>query len=127
MASAKVEQLMKTLNISESEAMEVIESDKRIDKGEKLFELPKELQAGAKKARQADRAPTVYQFQQRERKVDNDKRFLIDAIAWALTTDVPQSGDNVNADNVEITNPEREITFQYNGKKYKIVLSAPRS
>ena len=28
---------------------------------------------------------------------------------------------------VDVTNPERELVFHYNGKKYKITLSAPRS
>jgi hypothetical protein len=33
----------------------------------------------------------------------------------------PQTAD------FEMTNPEREINFTYNGRKFKIVLSAPRS
>ena len=35
----QVEKLMKALGISEEEALQVIEDDKAIDKGEKLFEL----------------------------------------------------------------------------------------
>ena len=117
--NAKVEQLMKSLDISEAEAIEVIEADKKIDKGEKLFELSPELEAGAKKARQADRKPTVYNFdtKDRKRKADEDKAKLIAILAESL-------------EQVEIiptvTNPEREMEFTYNGRKFKLTLSAPR-
>ena len=52
-----------------------------------------------------------------EKKVDNDKRFLIETLKLALLP---------FAENVEIANPAREMTFTYNDKKYKIVLSCPR-
>ena len=49
----QIEKLMSALHCTREEAIEVIEADKKIDKGEKLFELSPELEAGAKKARQA--------------------------------------------------------------------------
>ena len=113
----QIEKLMKTLNISRAEALEIIETDKRIDKGEKLFELDAELEAGAKKARQADRARSTEPVK-RERKADNDKSELIAVIAEAV--------ENAGA-TAEITNKEREINLVFNGRKFKIVLSAPRS
>ena len=109
---------MRKLGMTDEEIADVLEADKRIDKGEKLFELDPELEKGAKKARQADRKPTAYNFQKRERKADNDKREIIQCIDDALCCLV---------DNVEVLNPEREILFIYNEKKYKVVLSAPRS
>ena len=109
---------MRKLGMTDEEIADVLEADKRIDKGEKLFELDPELEKGAKKARQADRKPTAYNFQKRERKADNDKREIIQCIDDALCCLV---------DNVEVVNPEREILFIYNEKKYKVVLSAPRS
>jgi hypothetical protein len=42
---------MQTLDISEQEALELIEDDEKIDKGEKLFELTDEQKANSKKAR----------------------------------------------------------------------------
>lgn len=108
---------MKALGFTDEEIKDVIECDKRIDRGEKLFELSEDQKKTEKKMRQADRTPTNYQFTKRERKADNDKRFLMEAIRQGL----PDTAD------VEVTNPERELTFCYNGKKYKIVLSAPRS
>ena len=122
---------MRKLGMSEEEIQQVLADDKRIDKGEKLFELTAEQEKASKQARQADRKPTVYKLDnangKRSKKANDDKRFLIDTFVWALTTDIEHNGDNVYAENVAIINPEREITFIYNGTKYKIVLSAPRS
>lgn len=115
---SKQVEAMQKLGMSGEEIADVLESDKRIDRGEKLFELDPELEKGAKKARRADRKPTAYNFQKRERKADNDKREIIQCIDDALCCLV---------DNVEVINPEREILFIYNDKKYKVVLSAPRS
>ena len=111
-------QAMRKYGMTEAEILDVLECDKEIDRGAKLFELDAELQAGAKKARRADRTDTP---KPRERKPNEDKRTLINAITVLLTA------DHINADNVEVINPEREILFQFNGVKYKITLSAPRT
>ena len=116
-------QAMRKCGMTEAEILDVLNADKEIDRGAKLFELDAELQAGAKKARRADRTDTP---KPRERKPNDDRRFLIGALVWAMTTDIEQAGDNVLATDVEIVNPEREFLFTYNGTKYKVVLSAPR-
>lgn len=107
------------LGLTDAEIEQVLADDKRIDRGEKLFELDPELEKGAKKARQADRKPTTYNFQKRERKADTGKRDLISALVSAVA---PLADGEV-----EITNIEREFVFTVNGRKYKVVLSAPRS
>lgn len=117
------EKLMKILNCSEEEAISIINSDKQIDRGEKLFELDPELEAGAKKARQADRKPT--ERKPREKKADADKGFLLRVMLKALENhDDKGFGTEFQS---EVINPEREFTFTYKGKKYKVVLSAPRT
>ena len=123
----QLENLMK-LGMSEAEACEVLAADKAIDRGEPMpFDLPKDKEKATRQYRQADRAkPFIPDLKPRERKPNEDKRFLIDALVWALTTDIDQVGDNVNADDVVVTNPERQIDFSYNGTRYRIVLSAPR-
>lgn len=116
----KVQKLMKILGITEAEALEVIATDKEIDRGAKLFELPDELKAGAKKARQADRKPTNYNFTKRERKADNEKAFLVSSMVEAL--------ENIaDGGTVDVANAEREFTLFYKSRKYKVVLSCPRS
>lgn len=107
---------MRALKVDRETAIDIIRADERIDKGEKLFELNQDQQQVEKQMRgTGTRSATQYKFEKRARKVDNDKRNLINLLAAAV------------GESVEITNPEREFTFNFNGKKYKVVLSAPRS
>ena len=114
------EELSKTLKISIPEAKQVLEMDKRIDRGEKLFELPPELEAGAKKARRADRKKV--ENVKRERKPDEDKRELIQYLESSLEDAYP----DLDLDDITITNPERELEFIYNGVRYRLTLMRPR-
>lgn len=115
---------MKTLGITREEAIQLIADDEEIDRMTRTSDIDGDLTAeqrkSAKKARQADRKPTVYKFDttKRKRAENTGKRFLIDEIKKCL--------ENAGADNLEVTNPEREIIFMSEGTKYKIVLSAPR-
>lgn len=111
-------QLMSTLDISEEEAKELLEDDEKIEKGEKLFELTEEQKANSKKARQTG-TRTQTKPTKRERKEDTDKRFLISILKEVLA--------DKGIEEIKITNPERQIDFEYNGRKFRIVLSAPRS
>ena len=113
----KQEQALKNLGLTDEEIAEVLKADKEIDKGKKLFELPKELEQGAKKARMSGNC-NGYTKTAKEKKIDEDKTFLMETLELALTGFV---------DNEKIVNPEREMTFEYKGKKYKIVLSCPRT
>ncbi len=115
-----IENHMKILGITREEAIQLIEDDQRIDKGEKLFQLTPEQEKAAKKARQADRKPTVYKFDtsKRKRPANETKRLLIETLKQAV--------ENLGA-TAEVTNVEREIVLMLNETKYKIVLSAPRS
>ena len=116
-----VEELAKRLNISVDEARQVQEDDKRIDRGEKLFELPPELEAGAKKAIQTGTRKVTEV--KRERKPDEDKRELIQYLEGKLED---AHHYDMDLDNITITNPEREMEFTYNGKKYRLTLACPR-
>lgn len=120
----RVQELAKILDITPEEVLEMLADDERIDRGEKLFELTPEEQKASKKARQVARSVSTTTTK-RERKADNDKGFLVNLLNNALVnsdderfTETPQ---------IEITNPERQIDFVFNGRKFRIVLSAPRS
>ena len=116
---------MRAQGYTEEEIEDMLKADREIDQGADLFPLDPGLEKGAKKARRADRTDAPKKAN-RERKPNDDKRFLIDALVWAVTTDIEQAGDNVLATDVEIVNTEREFLFTYNGTKYKVVLSVPR-
>ena len=111
----KIQKLMKSLNISREEAIEVMEEDKRIDRGEKLYELDPELEKGAKKARQADRKQTTTK---REKKPKPEKEEICSAMMDGLR--------ELGVENFEIINPEREFIFHKDGTKYKVTLACPR-
>lgn len=122
MANEKlIAKYMESLDITREEAIQLIADDVAVDKGAILFPLTAEQEKEAKKARQADRKPTIYNFDtsKRKRAENTSKRFLIENLTNAL--------QKAECTNLEVTNPEREIIFFYEGVKYKIVLSAPRS
>lgn len=112
----KIQKLMKSLNISRDEAIELMEEDKRIDRGEKLYELDPELEKGAKKARQADRKQTTAK---REKKPKPEKEEICSAMMDGLR--------ELGVEDFEIINPEREFIFHKDGTKYKVTLACPRS
>ena len=64
----QIENLMRSLGCTVEEAKDIIETDKRIDKGEKLFSLTPEQEKASKKARSVAKSPTAYNFTKRERK-----------------------------------------------------------
>ena len=128
-ASAKIGEMLDPqvvalakLGLSDEEIKQVLADDKRIDKGEKLFELSAEQEREAKKARNVGRAPTAYKFTKRERKPDEDKKVLCQTMIEALI-----EAGMIDNSTLHIENIEREFLFKHNGRKYKVVLSAPRS
>lgn len=117
----QINKIMELLQCTEEQAKQVIESDKAVDKmtvRECESDLNQEQKAVAKKYRQGDRKPTVYNFNTRERKADNEKAEIIGGLADWLHFH--------NATNVVLTNAERQIDFEWGGRKLRIVLSAPR-
>ena len=114
-----IQELMQKLDLTEAEAKQLLADDEAIDKGAKLFELSQEGKQVEKQMRQADRKVDAYgKVTKRERKADNDKAFLLNELFKAILP---------ICETYEITNGEREFLFTYNEKKFKVVLSAPRS
>lgn len=112
----RIKNLMKALECTREEALEIIADDEAIDKGEKLFELSAEQKKASKQARQSSRK-VAEKKTKRERKVDTDKQTLFKI----LIDTFGEIGDNL-----EIINQDRELEFKFNERKFKIVLSAPR-
>lgn len=108
---------MKTLDITEAEAKQMIADDEAIDHGKKLFSLTAEQEKASKQARST--GTRAYTFTKRERKPDEDKRFLIEYFNEKML--------HVADDIPIVTNPERQIDFHLNGRHFRIVLSAPRT
>lgn len=115
----QIEKLVNLLGCSMSEALDIIKSDEQIDKGVKLFELTPEQKKAAKSVTitMSGKARKKRKKTKRTKKKDNNKLSLMNNIIDSL---------NNCAQDINVINPEREITFMYNDKKYKLVLSAPR-
>lgn len=118
MDEAQIQKLMKTLNISREEAIQVILDDKEIDRGAKMFELDPELEAGAKKARQAERKASSTPVK-REKKAKPEKAEICSAMMDGLKA--------LGVEDFTVNNPEREFVFIKGGVKYKVTLACPRS
>jgi len=117
MDNEKIACFMSTFGITEEEARQMIADDEAIDHGADLFPLTAEQKKASKEARGT--GTRAYTFTKRERKPDEDKRFLIEYLnekTLHVADDVPI-----------VTNPERQIDFHLNGRHFRIVLSAPRT
>ena len=114
----QIQRIVSALHCSREEALDILATDKRIDRGEKLFELDPEQKKASKEARQAPRTPTTYKFSQRERKAKPEKAQICAAMIEGLK--------GIEVADLTVVNEEREFTFTLNGTKYKVTLACPR-
>lgn len=111
----QIQKLMKTLDISEVEAREILAYDEDVDKGKKTeFDLTPEQEKSTRKYRQAERKQTAYNFTKRERKPDLEKRQIIEEIANFLS--------EKDGFDVSIIKKEREISLIVGSNDYSITL-----
>ena len=112
------------LGYSDAQIEEMLEDDLAVDRGETLpWDMSKEEHKKAMKNANADehKQPTVYKFDQRERKEHTPKRTIIDEIFKFLTENAQFSPENV-----QILNKERQISFEYADEKFEITLTQKR-
>lgn len=114
---------MKVLDIPEAEAIQLVMDDKAVDKGEKLFELSAEQKKVAKKyAGTGTKKRTVYKFDTTKKKKENPvKQKIITEIEWFLN-----KKSEICAENVQIINAERQISFQIGSNDYELTLVQKR-
>ena len=110
----KIIQLYKSkLDLSREEAEQMWQDEQE----DNLPDLTAEQKAVAKEMAQADRKKESTP-RKRERKPDDDKRELIKKLKELL--------DSVADEVCKVTNPEREIEFNYNNNRYRLTLSKTR-
>ena len=114
---------MKVLDIPEAEAIQLVMDDKAVDKGEKLFELSAEQKKVAKKyAGTGTKKRTVYKFDTAKKKKENPvKQKIITEIERFLN-----ENSEICAENVQIINAERQITFKIGENDYELTLVQKR-
>jgi hypothetical protein len=119
MTEKEIQHAMKTLDLTREEAIEMLQEDEAVDRGADPHPLTPEQEKASKAARIVSTGPRTTPVK-RERKPNEDKRELIAAIEEMLTY------SDIQAESVTITNPERQIDFEFRGNRYRVVLSAPR-
>lgn len=114
----QIELLMKCLDITEEEAIQVLNDDKAIDKGEKLFEQTPEQKANSKKYTKVgiktNKKPD--NVTNKEKKVDKNKLDTFDL----FVNFAKENGT------VEIVKENAEFTVLINEQKYRIKLTKAR-
>lgn len=125
----RIEYIMRTLDCSEQEALQLIEDDKAVDRMTKTAEIQSDLTQEQKKASKKARAvakapkakaPTAYKWEtKRQKKRDNEKHNVIELFINALEGDT-------NVKDIKMLNEDREFEFLYNDRKIKVTLIAPR-
>ena len=118
----QLEKLM-ALGMTEEEAKQVLQDDNEIAHGADLFPLTPEQEKASAQARRAERKKDA-KPRERKRKEDADKRELI-AMIFDLFRETCVDDEPIAE--IKITNPERQLDFEYHGRKFRVVLSAPRS
>lgn len=125
MDEKRIIELMQTLDLTREEAIELVQEDEKVDKmtvKETESDLTAEQKQAIKKAKGGTKAVDAFGKKRVvERKADEDKRTLINLLYSTL-----HRGDDPSCENIEVTNPERQIDFNMNGRRFRIVLSAPR-
>ena len=114
----RIKAVMLAANCSYEDAVQVIEDDEAIDKGERLdweptIEEEKEMRKATRL--KVDRKPSG-ERKPREREADNIKREIVAKVAEAMG----------QYENVEIANVEREVTFVIDGAEYSLTLTKHR-
>lgn len=93
--------------------------DKQVDAGKKTeYDLTKEQEKEAKKARQYAKSDKERKKAVRERKPDEDKREIVEIIAENLKRVCTE--DMEMAHEIQVVNPEREVSFVLRGVEYSV-------
>lgn len=119
MAKDRVAELMAQLKCTKEEALEIIECDKAIDRGERVyFDLSPEAEKEAKKYANTGTRKTNGAKTERKRKENPTKATVIAELAQFLA----ENGYEM----VEITNKERQIAFKVGENAYELTLVQKR-
>ena len=109
--------MMKTLDISREEAEQLWEDDNNDYESDEMKEMAEKAKKNGLLKVGARQAGPAIEKKPRERKPNEDKRFLIDCLSDSVK----------DFDNYSVVNPERQIDFWLNGVHYSVTLTAHRA
>ena len=125
---AQITKMMKSLNLTREEAIELIKDDMEVDKmsvKECTSDMTDEQKKAAKKATITTGEKKKTASVKKERKKDNIKIEIISTIAQNLNRCCFDDDSNTVQD-ITVIKPEREITFTINGEEYSVTLTKHR-
>ena len=121
----RVKEIMRLLDCSEEDALDVVETDEIIDKGGRTpYDLTKEQEKIAMKMSAVNERTAKNQAENKRGKVRAEnptKSGIISNLAEFLT-----EMSNFQCENVEITNKERQIAFTCGENSYELTLVQKR-
>lgn len=118
----RIADLMKTLEISREEVIEMLQDDDDIDHDKpKDFDLTEEQNKVARQYAKSSEHKKSATKQKRTRKENTTKLTIINEIFNFLT-----ENDTISAENLSILNKERQISFAIGDEKYEITLIQKR-
>lgn len=109
-----IEQYMKSLDISREEAEQLWEDDQ----ADFIGEEGEQMTAKAKQIRRYEQADKPRAKATREKKLDDEKVQIIDFLRGCMLNETHL----LELENVEVTNPQKEISFTLGGNEYSISL-----
>lgn len=118
----RIQALMK-LGATREEAIATLQDDCDIDHNKpKDFDLSKEqLKVAQQYTRTGTRKTTNYNFSKRERKENPTKILIVDELFSFL-----KDNEKIQAEDTEVTNKSRQISFKCNGNAYELTLIEKR-
>lgn len=119
---ADIATLRRTLQLSENEAAELWLFDHDFIENAEADALTEK--AKANKMNAAGRAGTKRERKPVERKKDEEKRVIIESVYDSALNAFPALFDNMR--DIEVTNPERIISFSLGDNEYTLTLSRKR-
>lgn len=115
---------LRRMGLDDDEALDVIRCDKEIDHGKPMdFDLSKEQLKEVKKVMGTGtrKTPPNYTIKPREKKVNANKKDLIQALVDFL------NDCDLDIKDLQIINAERLLNFEFNDKRYDLTLVEKRT
>lgn len=109
-----IEQYMKSLDISREDAEQLWEDDQ----ADYIGEEGEQMTAKAKQIRRYEQADKPRAKATREKKLDEEKVKIIDFLWGCMLNETHL----LELENIEVTNPQKEISFTVGGNEYSISL-----
>ena len=117
-----IQNYMKSLGISREDAEQLWEDDQADyigEQGEEMTLKAKEIRRYEQSAEKKERKP-------REKKIDQEKVAIIDFIWGCMLNNTHLLENLLEVDNVNVANPQKEITFRVGENEYSLTLTKHR-